>query len=123
MRIASSPTLRIATGLLVAVLLSVVGYQVARRLSSHGPEALLKQADGLLRFLGAAETEPSRLLIEQLPHTFSVARHVLAASEPLHAAIRCTSPMASHDSIVDLLLTPDLSWHMPTLSRRPVASH
>ncbi len=123
MRIASSPTLRIAAGLLVAVLLSVVGYQVARRLSSHGPEALLKQADGLLRFLGAAETEPSHLLIEQLPHTFSVARHVLAASEPLHAAIRCTSPMASHDSIVDLLLTPNLSWHMPTLSRRPVASH
>ena len=63
MRIASSPTLRIAAGLLVAVLLSVVGYQVARRLSSHGPEALLKQADGLSRFLGAAQTEPSHLLI------------------------------------------------------------
>ena len=46
MRIASSPTLRIATGLLLAVLLSVVGYQVVRRLNSHGPEALLKRADG-----------------------------------------------------------------------------
>ena len=45
MRIASSPTLRIATGLLLAVLLSVVGYQVFRRLNSHGPEALLKRAD------------------------------------------------------------------------------
>jgi hypothetical protein len=45
MRIASSPTLRIATGLLLAVLLSVVGYQVVRRLNSHGPEALLKRAD------------------------------------------------------------------------------
>ncbi len=47
MRIASSPTLRIAAGLLLAVLLSVVGYQVVRRLSSHGREALLKQADDL----------------------------------------------------------------------------
>ncbi len=45
MRIASPPTLRIATGLLLAVLLSVVGYQVVRRLNSHGPEALLKRAD------------------------------------------------------------------------------
>jgi CHAT domain-containing protein len=47
MRIVSSPTLRIATGLLLAVLLSVVGYQVVRRLNSHGPEALLKRADDL----------------------------------------------------------------------------
>lgn len=45
MRIASSPTLRIATGSLLAVLLSVVGYQVVRRLNSHGPEALLERAD------------------------------------------------------------------------------
>ena len=45
MRIASSPTLRIASGLLLAVLLSVVGYQVVRRLNSHGPDALLKRAD------------------------------------------------------------------------------
>ena len=45
MRIAVSPNLRIAAGLLLAVLLSVVGYQVVRRLNSHGPEALLKQAD------------------------------------------------------------------------------
>jgi hypothetical protein len=47
MRIASSSTHRIAAGLLLAVLLSVVGYQVVRRLNSHGPEALLKRADGL----------------------------------------------------------------------------
>ena len=45
MRIASSPTHRIAAGLLLAVLLSVVGYQVVRRLHSHGPEELLKRAD------------------------------------------------------------------------------
>jgi hypothetical protein len=47
MRIAISPTLRIAAGLLLAALLSIVGYQVFRRWISHGPEALLKQADDL----------------------------------------------------------------------------
>ena len=47
MRIVSSPNLRIAAGLLLAVLLSVVGYEVVRRLNSHGPEALLKRADDL----------------------------------------------------------------------------
>src|SRR5271155_5582640 len=45
MRNAVSPTLRIATGLLLAVLLSVVGYQVLRRWNSRSPEALLKRAD------------------------------------------------------------------------------
>ena len=45
MRIASSPTLRIAAGLLPATLLSIVGYQVIRRWISHGPEVLLERAD------------------------------------------------------------------------------
>ena len=45
MRIASSPTLRIATGLLLAALLSIVGYRVFRRWISQGPEALLERAD------------------------------------------------------------------------------
>ncbi|MGC1872788.1 MAG: hypothetical protein WA700_17640 [Acidobacteriaceae bacterium] len=45
MRVAFSPNLRIAAGSLLAVLLSVVGYQVFRRLNSHGPEALLERAD------------------------------------------------------------------------------
>ena len=49
MRIASSPTLRIAAGLLLAALLSIVGYKVFRRLISHGPEALLERADGFVR--------------------------------------------------------------------------
>jgi hypothetical protein len=47
MRIPVSPTLRIAAGLLLAVLLSVVGYQVFRRRNSHAPDALLKRADDL----------------------------------------------------------------------------
>ncbi len=47
MRNALSPNLRIAAGLLLAALLSIVGYQVFRRWISHGPEALLKRADDL----------------------------------------------------------------------------
>jgi hypothetical protein len=45
MRNAVSSTLRIAAGLLLAVLLSVVGYQVFRHWKSDAPEALLKRAD------------------------------------------------------------------------------
>ena len=48
MRIASSPTLRIAAGLLLAALLSIVGYQVFRRWIAHGPEVLLERADAAL---------------------------------------------------------------------------
>jgi CHAT domain-containing protein len=46
MRFALPPSLRIATGLLLAALLSIVGYQVFLR-TSHSPEALLKRADDL----------------------------------------------------------------------------
>jgi hypothetical protein len=45
MRIASSPNLRIAAGLLLATLLSTVGYRVFRRWISHGLEVLLERAD------------------------------------------------------------------------------
>jgi carboxyl-terminal processing protease len=45
MRIAFSSTFRIAAGLLLAVLLSCVGYQVLRRRNSGAPEALLTRAD------------------------------------------------------------------------------
>jgi CHAT domain-containing protein len=46
MRVALPPSLRIASGLLLAALLSIVGYQVFLRMS-HSPEALLKRADDL----------------------------------------------------------------------------
>src|SRR5215469_14705459 len=46
MREAISPLLRIAAGLLIAALLSIVGYQVYLRTSS-APEVLLKRADDL----------------------------------------------------------------------------
>lgn len=45
MRFRVSPTLRIATGLLLAVLLGVVGYHVLRARIPGSPEALLDQAD------------------------------------------------------------------------------
>ena len=46
MRIVFSPSLRIGAGLLLAALLSRVGYQVFLR-KSYAPEALLKRADDL----------------------------------------------------------------------------
>ena len=58
MRIASSPNLRIAAGLLLAVLLSVVGFRVVRRLNSHGPEALLRRADDLSWLKNSIHAEP-----------------------------------------------------------------
>src|SRR5580698_3455510 len=45
MRIAVPPTLRTATGLLLAVLLGVVGCQVLRWRNPASPEALLERAD------------------------------------------------------------------------------
>ena len=59
MRIASSPTLRIAAGLFLAALLSIVGYKVFRRLISHGPEALLERADVLVRLVCVDLIKPS----------------------------------------------------------------
>jgi hypothetical protein len=47
MRIVSFPNLRIAAGLLLAALLSIVGDRIFRRWISHGPEALLERADDL----------------------------------------------------------------------------
>jgi hypothetical protein len=122
MRIASSPTLRIAAGLLLAVLLSVVGYQVVRRLNSHGPEALLKRADEMSWLVRAVQTKPSYLSTEQRVHLRSMAPYIMAASAPIDAVIRGSVPSPSHDSIVDLLLAPVLVWHQSTLSRRPVSS-
>jgi len=57
-RIPSSPTIRIAAGLLLAALLSIVGYQVFRRRSSQAPEALLKRADDLSWLNAWIQAEP-----------------------------------------------------------------
>ncbi|HZZ39932.1 MAG TPA: hypothetical protein VFE06_12435, partial [Acidobacteriaceae bacterium] len=55
---ASSPPIRIAAGLLLAALLSIVGYQVFRRRSSQAPEALLKRADDLSWLNAWVQAEP-----------------------------------------------------------------
>jgi CHAT domain-containing protein len=47
MRTAFSSSLRIVAGLLLAALLSIVGYHVFRHRSPHSPETLLERADGL----------------------------------------------------------------------------
>jgi len=57
-RIPSSPTIRIAAGLLLAALLSIVWYQVFRRRSSQAPEALLKRADDLSWLNAWVQAEP-----------------------------------------------------------------
>lgn len=57
-RIAVPPSLRIVAGLLLAALLSVVGYQVFRRRDSQAPEALLKQADDLSWLNSWIQAEP-----------------------------------------------------------------
>ena len=109
MRIASSPNLRIATGLLLAVLLSVVGYQVVRRLNSHRPEALLKQADGLSWPDIEVQTSPFYIYEELGFNLPPVAAHETPTSQPLHAAIGSSVPVASRDRIADLRLPPDWS--------------
>jgi len=58
MRIAVPPSLRIVAGLLLAALLSVVGYQVFRRRDSPSPEALLKHADHLAWLNAWIQAEP-----------------------------------------------------------------
>jgi hypothetical protein len=57
-RIPGSPTIRIATGLLLAALLSLVGYPDFRRRSSQAPEALLKRADDLSWLNAWVQAEP-----------------------------------------------------------------
>jgi hypothetical protein len=122
MRIASSPTPRIAAGLLLAVLLSVVGYQVFRRLNSHGPEAQLKRADGSSWPDIEVQTSPFYIYEELGFDLLPVAPHGTPTPQPLHIAIGSSISVASRDPIADLRLSPDLVWHQFTLSRRPIRS-
>lgn len=122
MRIAFSPNLRIAAGLLLAALLSIVGYRVFRRWISQGPEALLKRADDLSWLVAAAQTKPLNLSEEQKLHRLSLAPRAKATSVSSRPVIGDSISRARLDSIVDLLLTPDLLWHLSILSRRPVSS-
>ena len=102
MRIASSPTLRIATGLLLAAILSIVGYQVFRRWISHGPEALLERADDLSWLVGVAQTKLPNLASEQTPLLFLGLLHVPRALVPLHVFVRDSIQSANRNPIGDL---------------------
>lgn len=103
MRIASSPTLRIATGLLLAALLSIVGYQVFRRWISHGPEALLERADDLSWLVGAAQTKLPNLASEQTPLLFLGPLHVLRTLVPLLPLVRDSIQSANRNPIDGVL--------------------
>lgn len=86
MRIASSPTHRIASGLLLAVLLSVVGCQVVRRLDSHGPEVLLKAADGLSRPLARFRPGQDSIASAIIPWLLSSSPWILSVARPSRQA-------------------------------------
>lgn len=122
MRTASSPKRRIAAGLLSAVLLSVVGYQVVRRLNSHGPVALLKQAGDSSRRFSTGLTTPSLLSTKVEHHIISGAAELIAASTHVHASNRGSARTAFHDSVVDLALIPDPDRHSSTLSTKEIVS-
>ena len=122
MRIAFSPTLRVAAGLLFAVLLSVVGYQVVRRLNSHGPDVLRKRADGSSRHVGAPRTKRSYLSAEQELPRVPEAACAITVSTLIHASKEVQPPPARHDSIIDLPLTPDPDWPAYILSKKEITS-
>ena len=111
MRTAVSPTLRIAAGLLLAALLSIVGYKVFRRWISHGPEALLERADESLWLVSMIHAQPidlpsPRNLIK--PHPFSTALHAIVSR--MHARIKISNsiPNANLVSIFRRPLAPGL---------------
>jgi hypothetical protein len=117
-----SPTFRIGFGLLLAVLLSVVGYQVLRRSSFYAPDALLQQADGSSWPDIQVQTSPSYIYEGLGSNLLPAALRKTPSSRPLHIAIGSSIPFASHDPIADPRLPPDLVWRQFTLSRRPIRS-
>jgi hypothetical protein len=109
MRIAFSPKRRIAAGLLLAALLSIVGYRVFRRWVSHGPEALLERADEMSWLARTRRLKPSYSSNRTKAVPVSNASSAIAASMPIRASERGSVQSARHVSIVDLLLTPILT--------------
>jgi tetratricopeptide (TPR) repeat protein len=95
MRIASSPNLRIAAGLLLAALLSIVGYQVFRRWISHGPEALLERADDLSWLNSWIQAEPFYRQAEKefvQRHQLSRALYARVSQMPAHSESSISVP-------------------------------
>jgi len=107
MRIASSPTLRIAAGLLFAALLSIVGYRVCRRWFSHGPEALLERADEMSWLNSWIDAEPLYHQAELgfiQSHQYSKALYARVSQTPAHSesSISVPSQIALLRSDLDL---------------------
>jgi CHAT domain-containing protein len=95
MRIASSPTLRIAAGLLFAALLSIVGYRVCRRWFSHGPEALLERADEMSWLNSWIDAEPLYHQAELgfiRSHQYSKALYARVSQMPAHSESSTSVP-------------------------------
>jgi CHAT domain-containing protein/AraC-like DNA-binding protein len=94
MRIAS-PTLRIVTGLLLAALLSVAGYEVLRRLNAQAPEALLKRADEMSWLNSWIAAEPlyrqAELQFAQR-HQLSKALYARVSEMPAHSESSTSVP-------------------------------
>ena len=100
MRIASSPTLRIAAGLLLAALLSMVGYQVFRRWISHGPEVLLERADAVLWHKIRPDSPQTKKNIEtaRLFKRFAFGRSATLQSRVLLFHPLSAAPVSEEDS-------------------------
>jgi hypothetical protein len=117
MRIASSPTLRIATGLFLVALLSIVGYQVFRRWISHGPEALRERADDLSRLVNWDLLADSAHRAQARTH---LTKPALIGSVPNNGPNTCAFikisnwiPNGDLNSAVDRLLDPRFSFAHP----------
>lgn len=95
MRVAVSPTIRIAAGLLLAVLLSVVGYHVYRRWNSRSPDALLKRADEMSWLNSWIAAEPLYRQAERQftqRHQLSKALYARVSEMPAHSESSTTIP-------------------------------
>jgi hypothetical protein len=114
MRVASSPTLRIAAGLLLAALLSIVGYKVFRRSISHGPEALPERADDPSWLASLIYAQPMDLpTLQNLikPHPSSRALPAIASRVPARFEILISTPNANLDSMIRPAARFDLVRH------------
>jgi CHAT domain-containing protein len=95
MRIAVPPSLRIVAGLLLAALLSIVGYQVFRRRNPNAPEALLKRADDmswLNNWIGAAPLYDQAEIAFTQRHELSKALYARVSEMPAHSESSVTIP-------------------------------
>jgi len=122
MRIASSPTLRIAAGLLIAVLLSVAGYKVFWLLNSHSPEALLKRADEMSWLNSWIAAEPLYRQAEtefEKRHQPSKALYARVSQMPAHSESSISIPsqiaLLRHDLDLPEARTPETRLRILTI--------